>query len=144
MNWQRIAIPIAGAALVVAAWRGYGWPGVAMAASALLFWVLLNFTRLMHILKQAADRPVGYVASAVMLNAKLRPGVSLMHVVAMTRALGQQLSPPEVQPETYRWTDTGGSHVTGEFSGGKLVKWELVRPPAAALEQPRDTPPAGP
>lgn len=143
MNWQRIAIPVAGAALVAAAWRAYGWAGVALAVSALLFWVLLNFTRLMHILKQAADRPVGYVASAVMLNAKLKPGVSLMHVVAMTKALGKLLSPPDVQPETFRWTDTGGSHVTCEFKDGKLVKWELVRPPAEALEQPGNAPSAG-
>ena len=134
MNWQRIAIPIAGAALVAAAWRAYGWPGVAVAASGILMWVLLNFTRLMHILKQAADRPLGYVASAVMLNAKLKPGVTLMHVVAMTKALGEQLSPAETQPETFRWTDGGGSHVTCEFVGGKLTTWVLVRPPAPVLE----------
>jgi hypothetical protein len=143
MNWQRILIPVAGAALVAAAWRAYGWAGVALAASALLFWVLLNFTRLMHVLKQAAERPVGYVASAVMLNAKLKPGVNLMHVVAMTKALGKLRSPPDTQPETFRWTDTGGSHVTCEFRDGKLVKWELVRPPAAALEPPPGGPPAG-
>jgi hypothetical protein len=132
MNWQRIVIPVAGAAFVVGAWRSFGWPGVALAAGAIFMWVLLHFTRLMHVLKAAADRPIGHVASAVMLNARLRPGVTLMHVVAMTRALGEQLSPQETQPEVFRWTDSGGSHVTCEFLGGKLTKWELVRPPEDA------------
>ena len=148
MNWQRIVIPVAGAAFVAGAWRAFGWPGVALAVGAILMWVLLHFTRLMHVLKRAAERPVGHVASAVMLNAKLRPGVSLLHVVAMTRALGEQLSPPEEQPEIFRWTDTGGSHVTCEFAGGKLTKWALVRPPEAQVSDrkmpgPRETEPQG-
>jgi hypothetical protein len=87
-----------------------------------------------------------------MLNAKLRPGVTLLHVVAMTRALGEQLSPKDAQPEIFRWTDTGGSHVTCEFAGGKLTKWVLVRPPAGAeppgdpdlkMPAPRETEPQG-
>ena len=63
-------------------------------------------------LKRAADRPIGYVGSAVMLNAKLKPGVNLCTWSAMTRALGEQLSPKDEQPEIYRWTDGSASHVT--------------------------------
>lgn len=128
MNWQRIVVPIAGAVFVALAFRQYGWPGVAIATGALLMWLLLHFTRLMTVLKRAANRPVGYVGSAVMLNAKLKPGVTLLHVVAMTRALGEQLSPKDQQPEVFRWTDGTKSHVTCEFAGGKLQKWILVRP----------------
>jgi hypothetical protein len=84
-------------------------------------------------LKRAAERPIGYVDSAVMLNAKLRPGATLLHVVAMTRALGEQLSPKDVQPEVFRWTDGSQSHVTCEFLGGKLRTWRLERP---AAEEP--------
>jgi hypothetical protein len=65
----------------------------------------------------------------VMLNAKLRPGVTLMHVVAMTKSLGALQSPKDTQPEVFRWTDNGASHVTCEFAGGKLVRWTLFRPP---------------
>jgi hypothetical protein len=132
MNWQRIFVPIAGAALVAAAWRTYGWPGLAVAAGGIVMWALLHFTRLMHVLKRAADRPVGHVGSAVMLNAKLKPGVTLLHVVALTQALGELLSPKGAQPEIFRWTDGSQSHVTCEFAAGKLVKWELVRPHAEA------------
>lgn len=141
MNWQRILIPVAGAALVAAAWRAYGWPGVAVVAGGMVMWMLLHFTRLMHVLKRAAERPLGYVDSAVMLNAKLRPGVTLLYVVAMTRALGEQLSPKDENPEVFRWTDGSQSHVTCEFVGGKLAKWSLVRPPA---EPEVPAAPAGP
>jgi hypothetical protein len=40
----------------------------------LMMWVLLHYTRLITILKKAADRPIGFVGSAVMLNASSNPG----------------------------------------------------------------------
>lgn len=91
-------------------------------------WMLMHFTRMMQVLKRAADRPVGYVDSAVMLNAKLKPGMTLMQVVAMTRALGELQSPLNVQPEIFRWTDGAQSRVNCTFRGGKLVQHELSRP----------------
>ena len=133
MNFQKILVPILGVVLVVGAWSAYGWGGVALVSGGILMWVLLHFNRMMQALKRAADRPIGYVDSAVMLNAKLQPGVTLLHVVAMTRALGQLRSPKGQLPEIYRWADAGESHVTCEFTGGKLVKWALVRPPAPAV-----------
>jgi len=129
MNFQRIVLPILGVALVVMAWRSYGWPGVALVGGGLLMFLLLHFSRLMHVLKRAAESPIGYVGSAVMLNARLKPGVTLLHVIAMTRALGEQLSPKDEQPEIFRWTDGTRSSVTGEFTHGKLVRWKLERPP---------------
>lgn len=114
--------------LVAFAYRAYSWGGVAIAVGALVMWLLLHLTRTMQVLRRAADRPIGYVGSAVMLNAKLKPGVTLLHVVAMTRALGALQSPKNTQPELYRWTDGTQSHVTCEFRDGKLVKWEIFRP----------------
>lgn len=128
MNFQRIVLPILGVVVVAIAYRAYGWPGVALAGTGIVMWMLLHFTRMMKVLQRASNRPVGYCDSAVMLNAKLRPGVNLLHVIAMTRALGEQLSPKEQQPEIYRWTDGTASTVTCEFAHGKLVKWELFRP----------------
>ena len=128
MTLSKILLPILGVVLVVLAWQGYGWAGVALVASGIVMWMLLHFTRMMKVLQRASQRPVGYCDSAVMLNAKLRPGVNLLHVVALTRALGEQLSPKDQQPEVFRWTDGSDSHVTCEFADGKLVKWELFRP----------------
>lgn len=128
MQYQRILVPLASVVLVGAAYQAYGWGGVAVAVGALVMWLLLHFTRMMQVLKRAANRPIGYVGSAVMLNAKLQPGMALLHVVAMTKSLGERQSAKDAQPELYRWTDGTQSHVTGEFHDGKLKQWTLVRP----------------
>jgi hypothetical protein len=56
--------------------------------------------------------------------------VNLLHVIAMTQALGELVSPKDQQPELWRWKDNSGSHVTCEFVNGRLAKWTLYRPPA--------------
>lgn len=142
MPFPNILIPLACLALLIAGWQMGGWLGVAAAAGALVMWLLLHYTRLLTILKRAAERPIGFVPSAVMLNARLKPGVTLMHVVAMTRSLGALQSPKNEQPEFFRWSDEGGSHVTCEFLQGKLVRWVLERP--AGDGQPAETGGAGP
>ena len=126
--FQKVLVPLAligGAAL---AYRSYGWAGIAVVVTFLVFGIMLHFTRLMTILKRAANRPIGHVDSAVMLNAKLKPGATLMHVVAMTRALGLLKSAKDVQPEVFEWKDAGDSVVTCTFVGGKLSHHGLVRP----------------
>ena len=143
MNFQKIIVPVLGVVGVVLAYRFYGWAGVAAAATGIVMWVLLHFTRMMTILKRAANRPIGYVDSAVMLNAKLKPGMTLLHVVAMTRALGALQSAKDAQPEIFRWTDGGESQVTATFVSGKLVQHELFRPTETAPE-PADVPVSDP
>ena len=128
MNWRNILIPIGLLVLLGAAYQNYKWMGVLAVGGGIVMWLMLHFTRLMTIMKRASERPLGYVASTVMLNAKLKPGVNLMHVIAMTRSLGEQRSADGAQPEVYRWTDGTQSHVTCEFVNGRLARWELVRP----------------
>jgi hypothetical protein len=128
MNWRSIALPILGVGLVAAGWQTAGWPGVALVAGAMVMYLLLHFNRVMHVMRKAANQPKGYVGSAVMLNAKLKPGVNMLHVMAITHSLGEPVSAEGAQPEVYRWTDGTGSSVTCEFAGGLLTKWELVRP----------------
>lgn len=132
MNFRTVFLWAVAAALGALAYRSWGWSGVALVVGGLVFWLLLHFTRLMQVLKRAANRPIGHVDSAVMLNAKLKPGMALLHVVAMTRALGELLSEKDVQPEVFRWTDGSQSQVICEFQGGKLVSWTLHRPNSAA------------
>ncbi len=128
MNLSKFFIPIAIIGGAVLAYRSYGWPGIAAAASVLVFGILLHFSRMMQVLKRAANRPIGYVDSAVMLNAKLRPGMTLLHVVAMTRALGLLKTIKGEQPEVFEWKDGSESTVTGTFAGGKLLAHALFRP----------------
>jgi hypothetical protein len=139
MNLRNVVPPLLGIALVALAYRSFGWAGVGLAAAGIVMWMLLHFTRMMKVLQRASNRPVGYCDSAVMLNAKLRPGVNLLHVTALTRALGDLVSAKDAQPEIYRWTDGSQSRVTCEFVQGKLVKWELFRPEA---DRPEGEPPA--
>ncbi|MDD0813815.1 glycerate kinase [Curvibacter sp. HBC28] len=136
MNFKKILVPVGGLVIVALAYRAYGLGGVAAALGGVVMWILMHYTRLMQVLKRANNNPIGYVGSAVMLNAKLRPGVPLIHVLALTRALGELQSPEGEEPEIYRWTDGTRSHVTAEFRGGKLVQWTLVRPPAEDDEAP--------
>ncbi len=139
--FQRVLVPLGLSALVVVAWQAQGWAGVALVGGGLVMWGLLHVTRLMTVLKRASDRPKGYVDSAVMLNAKLRPGVNLLHVMALTRSLGELLSIEGASPEVFRWTDSGGSDVTCTFVSGRLTQWALQRPPAAdPAEAPTPTP----
>lgn len=133
MNLRKLtslAVPLLAIGLLAFAWRQYGWPGVAAVSGGLVFWLLLHWTRLMTVMKRAADRPMGWVASAVMLNAKLKPGANLMHVIALTRSLGERLSAEGEEPERWRWTDNGGSSVTVTLQDGRVTGWELQRPPA--------------
>lgn len=125
---RAVGVPLLGLLVLWGCYAAWGLQGVALGLAGVVMWALLHFTRLTHIMKQAANRPIGYVGSAVMLNAKLRPGFNLLKVLALTRALGERLTPEGEDPERYRWTDGGGSVVTCEFVGGRLQRWQLVRP----------------
>ena len=128
MTFKSILVWMVGIALIAVGYQKYGWPGVAVVVGGIVFWILLHFTRMMTVLKRAANRPMGYVDSAVMLNAKLKKGVNLLHVIALTRSMGFLQTEKDAQPEIFRWQDNGASHVTCTFMNGKLQNWELFRP----------------
>ena len=136
MNFSKILIPIGVVLFVAGAWHQYQWQGVAIATGAVVMWVLLHFTRMVTVLSRAGNRPMGHVASAVMLNAKLKKGVNLMHVIAMTRALGQPESEKDAQPEIFSWRDGSQSVVRCVFMQGKLQSWTLDRPFQATDVEP--------
>jgi hypothetical protein len=140
MNFYRFLIPIGVVLFVAGAWQQYQWAGVAVASGAVVMWILLHFTRMVTVLSRAANRPVGHVGSAVMLNAKLKKGVNLMHVIAITKSLGQRLSAENTQPEVFKWTDQGESFVTCTFKDGKLTEWAMTRPDAAEAEASQTSP----
>jgi hypothetical protein len=122
------------AALAVAlAWTQYGWRGVLLAASVIVFWLLLQFSRALRAMRAAGQRPVGSVDSAIMLNAQLRRGMPLMKVIPLAGSLGARLGDGE-DPERWRWTDGGGASVTLELRRGRLEAWRLERPDQAAAE----------
>ena len=113
------------AAAVVAGYFGYGWPGVALALSVIVFWLLLQFSRALRVMRLAAKAPVGHVPSAVMLHARLHADMPMMDVVKLTRSLGRKLRD---EPETFAWRDESGAEVEIEFDGGRCKSWRLTRP----------------
>lgn len=119
------------AAALVAGWQSYGWPGLALAFSVIVFWLLLQFNRSVRVMRGASESPVGHIGSAVMLNAKLRERLPMLEVVKLTKSLGQRVSG---DPEVWRWIDDGGSSVEITFANGRCTRWALQRPPDAAEE----------
>jgi hypothetical protein len=106
----------------------WGWQGVVLATTVIVFWLLLQFSRLMRVMKAATSSPVGHVNSAVMLNAKLRAGLKLVDIIPLTNSLGIKKS---AEPECYVWTDTGGESVEVLLEAGRVASWTLVRATAS-------------
>jgi len=109
------------------AYRAYGWAGLALAAACVCMWALLHMSRMLMVLRRTAQNPVGSVASAVMLQSRLQKGMTLLQVLALTRALGQALDTTVQLTEVYQWLDAGGDAVRCTFAHGKLAHWELQR-----------------
>ena len=124
----RTALWWAAMALVMwGAWRQYGGMGLLLAFSMLMFWLTIQFSQTLRVLKRAADQPKGTVAHALKLHVKLAPGMKLLTVIGMTGSLGDMLSAPDVQPEVFRWTDPSGSSVTARFLDGRLLDHHIER-----------------
>ena len=135
---------------VAAGYAGYGWRGALLGVTVVAFWLLLQFSRALRTLREAAGRPVGEVANAVMFNARLHAGMRLPAILKITRSLGRKLgevrpeadeirrSPPggdeqsgratfAHDPETYAWADAAGDEVEVELRQGRVTAWRLRR-----------------
>ena len=123
MNAATIGWALAVAAVAVG-YAGYGWRGVLLAVTVVVFWLLLQFSRALRVMRLAAQAPVGQVPSAVMLHAKLQAGMPLMDVVKLTRSLGRKVRD---ETETFAWRDESGAEVEIEFAGGRCQVWRLTR-----------------
>ena len=112
-------------AALLAGWFSYGWPGLALAFTVIVFWLLIQFNRSVRVMRDAGEAPIGHVPSAVMLHAKLRVGLPMLQVVRLTRSLGKRLSE---SPEVWVWADESGADVHVVFDKGVCTGWTLNRP----------------
>ena len=115
----------------------WGWQGVVLAFTMIVFWLLLQFSRALRVLRNAGQAPVGQVPNAVMLHARLQQGQRLPQILAVTKSLGHKLAD---EPETFEWRDGGGDAVRIELRAGRLTRWHLER----AAQPPEHNPPAAP
>ena len=131
------ALAVVGVALGYAVW---GWQGVVLALSVMAFWLLLQFSRALRVMRIAGQAPVGTVRNAVMLHAKLQTGLPLMKILTITRSLGEKLAD---EPETWRWRDGAGDSVRVVMQGGRCAEWALLRAATADIgATAADAPPA--
>ena len=112
---------------VAAGWVGYGWPGLALAVTVLVFWLLLQFSQAVRTLRIASQRPVGKVPSAVMLHARLHAGMRLPQVLRLTLSLGHKVFEEPAGPETWAWADDNGDEVQVQLKDGCVAHWSLHR-----------------
>ena len=110
---------------LAAGYLGYGWRGLVLALTVIAFWLLLQFSRALRVMRLAAHAPIGHVPSAVMLHARLHAGMQMMNVVKLTRSLGRKLRD---EPDTFAWRDESGAEVEVEFADGRCRSWRLTRP----------------
>ncbi len=142
LGWLLVAV-----AFAAGGWY-YGWQGLVMAFTVTVFWLLLQFGRALRVMKNATEKPVGHVASAVMFQTKLLRQMTMLQVVGLTKSLGQKVGDPASSNQTntgndiWRWADAAGDCVTLTFTKGKLTMWELHRAQADAA--PTSDSPAAP
>jgi hypothetical protein len=125
MGWGLAVVALA------VGYASYGWQGVALAVSVIAFWLLLQFSRALRALRNAASRPVGVVDNAVMLHAGLHAGMRLPQILKLTRSLGDKVADPP--DEAFAWADAAGDSVRVQLLDGRLASWTLQRaaePPA--------------
>jgi len=120
----RVGWALAVAAVALGGWQ-WGWQGLVMGATVVVFWLLLQFSRSLRVLREAGAAPKGSVANAVMLHSKLQAGMTLMQILPLTGSLGEPLAPPP--EERFAWTDAGGDRVEVLLRGGQLAEWQLRR-----------------
>ena len=120
---------ILAAGFAFVAYSLYGWRGLAFAVSLSAFGLLLQFNRTIRVMRVAAENPLARIANAVMFQAGLREGMSMLQVVRTTRTLGRRV---ESGADDWLWSDASGDSVRLHFERGRLASWRLERggPPA--------------
>jgi hypothetical protein len=123
---------LAATAVAASGWV-YGWRGIIVGLTVVVFWLLLQFSRALRAMRTAAGRPVGFVDNAVMLQARVRQGMRLVDIIGLTKSLGEKLGDdggPAL--ERFVWRDAAGDAVVVELRDGRCTGWRLERSAAGA------------
>jgi len=126
---KRWVLPAIAVLAIALAFARYGWRGAVAAITLAVFAMLVQFNRVLRVMRRAADAPMGHVDSAVMFASRLKPGLRLVDLVRLTHSLGHRLDDgADPAMERWRWADPGGDAVELLLRGGRLAQWRLVRP----------------
>ncbi|MEX8520522.1 MAG: hypothetical protein AB3X44_18600 [Leptothrix sp. (in: b-proteobacteria)] len=127
------AIPalLAGSAVIVG-WWNYGWRGLLLGLTLVVFWLLLQFSRTARVLRLAGQHPVGQVDSIVMVQSRLAHGMHMSEVLMLTGSLGRQVG----NRDDWQWTDSYGNDLVVSFRRGVVVRWAVAHAEAPADAKP--------
>lgn len=128
MSREQVIGWVLAVAAIAVGYVQWGWRGVLVGISVLVFWLLLQLSRALRAMRTAAGAPKGRVASAVMLHARLKAGLHLTDVLRLTGSLGERVG--EEPQEAYTWADDSGATVRVELRHGRVSQWALQRPEA--------------
>lgn len=114
----------------------YGWAGVFLAFTMIVFWLLLQFSRALRVMRAAATNPVASVDSALMAHTRIERGMKMLAVLRQTKSLGRRLPHPGPGAhESWEWRDRGGDALVVDFARGRCVGASLVRAAEATPAQ---------
>ena len=128
---RNLGLVLALSAFLAGGWL-YGWQGVVLAMTVVIFWLLLQFNQVMRVMRAASQGPIGVVPSAVMLQAKVQAGMKMADVIMLTRSLGQELPVQQGGQSRYRWADPGGAVVEVTMVDGRVQEVHFTRPDASS------------
>ena len=74
---------------VAAGYVSYGWTGVLMAVTAIVFWLLLQFSRAMRVMSQAGGSPP-WTGARFWLTMTLAMGLTSLAAIWLTRRRRRQ------------------------------------------------------
>ena len=117
--------------VVTLGYSQYGWQGLLFGLTVVVFWLLLQFSRTIRVMQKAGQAPKGRIDSAVRVHAKLKPGMRMLDILPLTGSLGDRVGGDGAE-ERWAWTDEGDARLVLRMRSGRLVDWQLQRPPEAA------------
>jgi hypothetical protein len=94
-----------------------------------VFRLVLQFDRSLRVMRNAGASPIGRIDAAAMLNARLRAGLPMPRVLALTKSLGRHVTS---RADICAWSDEGLAEVVVTFERGRCKRWALNRPPESA------------
>jgi hypothetical protein len=111
---------LAGSAILIG-WAVYGWRGLVLAATVIVFWMILQFNQARRLLQQVAQRPKGRIDSVPRVQSLLAHGMTLAEVLKVTGSLGVATD----NRDEWMWQDDAGHDIAVTLRRGVVVRWAV-------------------